>query len=123
MQCTGRAFAELLTASVLPRWVSARPCIPGLQASIWFAHVWGLGRVGIMRAAPDTGSAFEGMGSARETTFSTLLEPVLFLTIGTLCLSSSADTRQRLCPLTSANSELTRVRREGGRHARVSPRS
>jgi formate hydrogenlyase subunit 4 len=59
---------------------------------IWFAQVWALGRVGLMLAALDTGSAFEGMGSAREATFSTLLEPVLFLTIGALCLGSGANT-------------------------------
>ena len=59
---------------------------------VWFAYVWGLGRVGMMLAAMDTGSAFEGMGSAREATFSTLLEPVLFLTIGALCLGSGACT-------------------------------
>jgi len=55
---------------------------------VWFAYVWGLGRVALSLAALDTGSAFEGMGSAREATFSTLLEPVLFLVAGGLCLKS-----------------------------------
>jgi formate hydrogenlyase subunit 4 len=41
-----------------------------------------------MLAALDTGSAFEGMGAAREATFSTLLEPALFLITGALCLVS-----------------------------------
>jgi formate hydrogenlyase subunit 4 len=55
---------------------------------VWFAYVWALGRVAIMLAALDTGSAFEGMGAAREATFSTLLEPALFLITGALCLVS-----------------------------------
>ena len=37
---------------------------------VWFAYVWGLGRVAVMLAALDTGSPFEGMGAAREATFS-----------------------------------------------------
>ncbi len=59
---------------------------------VWFAYAWALGRVALMLAALDTGSAFEGMGSAREATFSTFLEPVLFLVLGALCLSTGART-------------------------------
>jgi formate hydrogenlyase subunit 4 len=59
---------------------------------VWFAYVWGLGRVALMLAALDTGSAFEGMGASREATFATLLEPVLFLVAGALCLHSGART-------------------------------
>lgn len=46
---------------------------------ILFAYVLGLGRFFTMSAALDTGSAFEGMGAAREATFACLAEPVLFL--------------------------------------------
>ena len=53
---------------------------------VWFAYVWGLGRVALVLGALDTGSAFEGMGASREVTFATLLEPVLFLVAGALCL-------------------------------------
>lgn len=59
---------------------------------VWLAYLWGLGRVAIMLAALDTGSAFEGMGAAREATFSTLLEPALFLVAGALCLLSGTHT-------------------------------
>jgi formate hydrogenlyase subunit 4 len=52
-----------------------------------------------MLAAIDTGSSFEGMGVAREATFSTLLEPALFLALGTLSLQSHAQTlHQALAP-------------------------
>jgi formate hydrogenlyase subunit 4 len=55
---------------------------------VWFAYLWALGRVALLLAALDTGSSFEGMGAAREATFSTLLEPVLFLVAAALCLKS-----------------------------------
>jgi len=46
---------------------------------ILFAYLFGLGRFFTVAAALDTGSAFEGMGGAREATFSCLSEPALFL--------------------------------------------
>jgi formate hydrogenlyase subunit 4 len=55
---------------------------------VWFAYVWSFGRVALMLGALDTGSSFEGMGASREATFSTLLEPILFLVAGALCLHS-----------------------------------
>jgi formate hydrogenlyase subunit 4 len=59
---------------------------------VWFAYVWALGRIALMLAALDTGSAFEGMGAAREATFSTLLEPVLFLVAGAFSLLTGTHT-------------------------------
>jgi formate hydrogenlyase subunit 4 len=43
------------------------------------AYLLGLSRFFTMAAALDTGSAFEGMGAAREATFACLAEPALFL--------------------------------------------
>ncbi len=43
------------------------------------AYLLGLGRFFTMGAALDTGSAFEGMGSAREATYACLAEPILFV--------------------------------------------
>jgi len=45
---------------------------------ILFAYLLGLGRFFTAAAAMDTGSAFEGMGAAREVTFACLAEPALF---------------------------------------------
>jgi len=45
---------------------------------ILFIYLFGLARFFTTIAAMDTGSAFEGMGSAREVTFATLTEPGLF---------------------------------------------
>ncbi len=45
---------------------------------ILFAYLLALGRFFTTAAALDTGSAFEGMGAAREVTFACLSEPALF---------------------------------------------
>lgn len=76
---------------------------------VWFAYVWGLGRVAIMLAALDTGSPFEGMGAAREATFSTLLEPALFLILGALCLQSGTQSLHEALVLHPHNGESTVV--------------
>ncbi len=48
---------------------------------VLFAYLFGLGRFFTVSAALDTGSSFEGMGSAREATFSCLAEPALFFSM------------------------------------------
>jgi formate hydrogenlyase subunit 4 len=45
---------------------------------VLFAYLFGLARFFTTSAALDTGSAFEGMGSAREVTFACFTEPALF---------------------------------------------
>lgn len=45
---------------------------------VLFAYLLGLGRFFTILAALDTGSAFEGMGGAREAAFGSLAEPALF---------------------------------------------
>ena len=51
---------------------------------ILFAYLLALGRFFTVAAALDTGSAFEGMGAAREITYACLSEPALFLGLLTL---------------------------------------
>ncbi len=55
---------------------------------ILFAYLFGLARFFTTAAALDTGSAFEGMGAAREATFACLSEPTLFF--GLLVLARRA---------------------------------
>ena len=62
--------------------------------AILFAYLFALGRFFTVAAALDTGSAFEGMGGAREATFSSLAEPALFfglLVLGRLARSLSLE--------------------------------
>ena len=46
------------------------------------AYTLGLARMALMLSAMDVGSAFEGMGAAREASFSAFAEPALFLLLG-----------------------------------------
>jgi len=55
-----------------------------------FASLLGLGRFFTVAAAMDTGSAFEGMGAAREATYSALAEPALFLSLLVLARFSAS---------------------------------
>lgn len=55
---------------------------------ILFAYLFALARFFTIAAALDTGSAFAGMGSAREATFACLAEPALFF--GLLALAKRA---------------------------------
>ena len=57
---------------------------------VLFAYMLGLGRFFTILAALDTGSAFEGMGAAREATFSALAEPALFFGFLVLARASGA---------------------------------
>ncbi|MBP7637281.1 MAG: NADH-quinone oxidoreductase subunit H [Kiritimatiellae bacterium] len=57
---------------------------------ILFAYLFGLARFFTTSAALDTGSAFEGMGAAREVTFACLSEPALFFAFLVLAKISGA---------------------------------
>jgi formate hydrogenlyase subunit 4 len=48
---------------------------------IVFAYTLGLARLFLMLSAMDVGSSFEGMGAAREASFTAFIEPALFLLI------------------------------------------
>lgn len=47
-----------------------------------FAYTLGLARMALMLSAMDVGSSFEGMGAAREASFSAFVEPAFFLLMG-----------------------------------------
>jgi formate hydrogenlyase subunit 4 len=85
---------SLLAMSMAPLLGSFAP----LQFShdfVALAYTLGLARIALMVSAMDVGSSFEGMGAAREASFSTLAEPALFLLIGSVGaatgMSSFAD--------------------------------
>jgi formate hydrogenlyase subunit 4 len=68
--------------------------------AILFVYLFALSRFFTTAAALDTGSAFEGMGAAREVTFAALAEPALFLGLlalarlsGSLALSEILEVR------------------------------
>jgi formate hydrogenlyase subunit 4 len=67
---------------------------------ILLAYLLGLGRFFTASAALDTGSAFEGMGAAREVSFACLAEPALFL--GLLVLARVSGSLQLAGMLSSS---------------------
>ncbi len=86
------SLASVVTAGLLvPLWGSASVlAFPG--DIIAFAYLLGLARFFTMVAALDTGSSFEGMGASREAAFSAMVEPALFLVLGTLALKAKTFT-------------------------------
>ncbi len=81
-------FATALASGLVVPMLGQKSAIAFPFDFVWFAYVWGLGRVALMLAAMDSGSSFEGMGASREATFAALLEPTLFLVAGALCTAS-----------------------------------
>src|SRR5574337_1364420 len=71
-------LATALLAALLIPLGSHRSVVSFDGDLILFAYLFALGRFFTVAAALDTGSAFEGMGGAREATFSCLAEPALF---------------------------------------------
>jgi formate hydrogenlyase subunit 4 len=72
-------LASALAASLLVPLGTHSSLVSFSGDLVLFAYLFGLGRFFTVAAALDTGSAFEGMGGAREATFSCLAEPALFL--------------------------------------------
>jgi formate hydrogenlyase subunit 4 len=83
--------ATLIAVLLIPLGRHAAP-ISFSGDLILFAYLFGLSRFFTTIAALDTGSSFEGMGAAREVTFSCLTEPALFFTLITLARISKSLT-------------------------------
>ena len=80
-------FTGLLAAGIAPMLGGFAP-LQFEHDFVVLAYTLGLGRMLLMLSAMDVGSAFEGMGSAREASFSALAEPALFLLIGSACVAT-----------------------------------
>ncbi len=83
--------ATLIAALLIPLGRHGAP-ISFSGDLILFAYLFGLSRFFTTIAALDTGSSFEGMGAAREVTFSCLAEPTLFFALITLARMSGSLT-------------------------------
>ncbi|HTR54846.1 MAG TPA: NADH-quinone oxidoreductase subunit H [Kofleriaceae bacterium] len=83
------ALVTALAASLLLPLAGHRAPVAFDGDFVVFAYLLGLGRFFTIAAALDTGSAFEGMGAAREATFSCLAEPAVFF--GLLVLAKASD--------------------------------
>ncbi len=72
-------LAAVATAGLLMAFGGAPAAISFTGDFVLFAYLLGLARFATVLAALDTGSAFEGMGAAREVTFASFAEPALLL--------------------------------------------
>jgi formate hydrogenlyase subunit 4 len=92
-------LAATLTASLLVPLGAAAAPVHFAGDIVLFAYLLALGRFFTSSAALDTGSAFEGMGAARELTFGFLAEPALFLALLALVkISGSLELSGLLAP-------------------------
>ncbi len=92
-------LASVLVAVLLMPLGAHRALFSFAGDAILFAYLLALGRFFTIVAALDTGSSFEGMGAAREATFSALAEPGLFLGLMVLARKSgSVSLTQMLGP-------------------------
>jgi formate hydrogenlyase subunit 4 len=88
-------FAVALLGALMLPLAGVRAPVAFAGDMIVFVYIFALSRFFTTAAALDTGSAFEGMGAAREVTFACLAEPALFFGLlalarvsGSLSLSS-----------------------------------
>ena len=79
--------ASLLAAQIAPMLGGVAP-LQFAHDFVVFAYTLGLARLFLMLSALDVGSAFEGMGSAREASFTSFIEPALFLLAGTALIGT-----------------------------------
>ncbi len=83
-------IAAAIVASLLLPMGGHRAPVSFAGDLVLFAYLFGLARFFTVSAALDTGSAFEGMGGAREVTFSCLAEPALLLGLVVLVRATSS---------------------------------
>lgn len=96
------ALATTAVASLLIPFGAHSSPISFSGDMILYAYLFALGRFFTMAAALDTGSSFEGMGAAREATYSCLAEPTLFFALITLSrLSGSYSLSEMLANVTT----------------------
>jgi formate hydrogenlyase subunit 4 len=82
--------SAIATAGLLVAFAGERAILTFAGDFILFAYLLGLARFFTVLAALDTGSAFEGMGAAREVTFASLAEPALFLSLVVLARATGS---------------------------------
>jgi formate hydrogenlyase subunit 4 len=97
-------LAAVASAGLLLAMGGAPAAISFAGDFVLFAYLLGLARFFTALAALDTGSAFEGMGAAREVTFASLAEPALFLCLLVLARATGTASLPRSSSPRSASS-------------------
>ena len=79
--------ASLLAAQIAPLLGPLAP-LQFPHDFVALAYLLGFARLFLMLSAMDVGSSFEGMGSAREASFTAYIEPALFLLVGSALIGT-----------------------------------
>lgn len=89
-------FATVIFAGLLVPVFNHRAILSFEGSFVLFAYILATGKFFSLIAAMDTGSSFEGMGSSREASFSTLVEPAFFIIMGSIIALSGNYSFQSL---------------------------
>jgi formate hydrogenlyase subunit 4 len=81
-------LASIVIAALTVPMAGHRSIISFNGDFILFAYILALGKFFNIISGLDTGSSFEGMGSSREATISTLVEPAFFIILSALSLAA-----------------------------------
>ena len=77
-------FSAILFAGLLVPMINGKAIMNIPFGFIIFSYILGFGKFFSLIGAMDTGSSFEGMGASREACFSTIVEPALFIFMGSV---------------------------------------
>jgi len=76
---------------------------------ILFAYLLALGKFLSVLAAMDTGSSFEGMGAAREVSYTSFVEPAFFIIVSSICALKGIYSFESLYSLFGVQTSLISV--------------
>jgi formate hydrogenlyase subunit 4/hydrogenase-4 membrane subunit HyfE len=82
---------SILLAAIVPN-IFTGLATHGLSDFLVIAGILAIGSIFLVLGGLDTGSAFGGMGSSREMTIATLLEPVIIMTFSTMSFATNSST-------------------------------
>lgn len=89
-------FASVFVAMLLVPFGQSKGILSFSGDFVFFAYVLGIGKFFSIIGAMDTGSSFEGMGASRESLYSMLAEPALFILMGSLSLMTGYTSFQEI---------------------------
>ena len=89
-------FASVFVALLVVPFGQSKGVLSFNGDFVFFAYVLGIGKFFSIIGAMDTGSSFEGMGASRESLYSMLAEPALFIIMGSLSLMTGYTSFQEI---------------------------
>ena len=100
-------FGTTFLVAILMPMFSPHPPLGGMSDFILMVYLLGLGRFFLALSALDTASSFGGLGSSREMTIASLVEPAMILSI--FATAASAGTMNLNTVVSSLSPSITSV--------------